>query len=801
MVEITSFATMSEDIINNTFEYVTQLIKSKDLDFSKLKNPTDILHYFTEVTSCMKYPTDKFDPNTGERVMKCVGDLYGRKLNSEMLKAIYSNISNWYYTEYENRFVVEPVYTKEIVDVIKELKKAAWMITGEDVPKFFNALVNTAKVMNGTDKTTENQKSYWIVSPVKGGGKTTLTDAIFDGFEKDGYICKKLGMPEKEWPDLRPFANCHFAVVNDISKAPDYDVFKALTRRETFDSRIRCVGLVSTKPRAAIWGSSNYNAPFETDRGSVTINTVGLTVEAFGKTQLGQTILNNAKTADLSGISIFSHISSALPSNLFEKNETKNVSEVEKKYAKIAKIKGIDVLINLIENYVIYNPENAKENLKKMTLNKLRKDSYFTISEAQFSLVDRVLESIREIDGGLVSRGKKNGEWKYTSWNLSELSDITTEILEGDEETITPEEEIRENQEVWDKIIALFENNTPTDPTTTIKHDDDFEKMSNEILVENGEEPTIKEEYEEALKSLDLFINGDEIQNEPFEINNEMVKNSTSYTDEYYTKPTNKDTDLFESINPIKQKPEDERLIEDIPEYYPRRDIYCESMRNFLFEMDNTLLEEQQAFSLKNFNSKIVNRVVFSGNKSFHNRVTIDEEPESIEHYKFIWNKINENYFLGLADIACKNPSRLTRKPGAVRNDEKTGFKPVEQKLVVSNNTIFSIPAMWNNEWQQKKMSIKMLEMMRKTRHYSHIPQSVDILTELESMENRTHNEEARQMAISLVENDGTLSYDQAARAVSYIGALGFSAEEIMKQIDFGKWNFRKDYIEKLISH
>ena len=329
MKEITSFATMSEDIINNTVELVTQRIKSKNIDFSELKNPTDILRYFNEATSNMKYPTDKFDSNTGERIMKRVADLYGRKLNTDMLKAIYSNISNWYYTEYEDRFTVEPVYTKKIVDVIKELKKAAWMITGEDVPKFFNALINTAKVMNGVNKTTENQKSYWIVSPVKGGGKTTLTDAIFDGFEKDGYICKKLGMPEKEWPDLRPFANCHFAVVNDISKAPDYDVFKALTRRETFDSRIRCVGLVSTKPRAAIWGSSNYNAPFETDRGSVTINTVGLTVEGFGKTQLGQTILNNAKTADLSGISIFSHISNTLPSDFFEKDETTDVSEIE----------------------------------------------------------------------------------------------------------------------------------------------------------------------------------------------------------------------------------------------------------------------------------------------------------------------------------------------------------------------------------------------------------------------------------------------------------------------------------------
>ena len=458
-------------------------------------------------------------------------------------------------------------------------------------------------------------------------------------------------------------------------------------------------------------------------------------------------------------------------------------------------------MINLIENYVLNTLGNAKNNLKKVTLTRLKKDSGISISDAQLSLVDRILESIRQTEG-LISRGKKNGDWRYTSWNLSELSDISTEILEGEEETITPEEEVIENQEAWDEIIALFENNTPTDPNPTIKHDDEFEKMANEILIENVKEPITKEEYEEALKNLDLFVNGEEIQqNKKIERNNEMVKNNTSYTDKYCTKPTNKDTDLFESINPTKQKPEDERMIENIPEYYPRKDIYCESMRNFIFEMEDTLLEEQQALSLKNFNSKIVNRVVFSGNKSFHNRVTIDEEPESIEHYKFLWNKINENYFLGLADTACKNPSRLTRKPGAIRNDEKTGFKPVEQKLVVSNDTVFSIPAMWNNEWQQKKLSIKMLEMMREARHYSHTPQSIDILTELESMENRTHNEEARQMAISLVENDGTLSYQEAARAVSYIGTLGYTAEEIMKQVDFGKWNFRKDYIEKLLSH
>ena len=739
MVEITSFSTMSEDIINNTVELVTQQIKSKNLNFSELNNPTDILHYFNEATSNMKYPTDKFDSNTGERVMKCVGDLYGRKLNIDMLKAIYSNVSNWYYTEYEDRFVVEPVYTKEIVDVIKELKKAAWMITGEDVPKFFNALVNTAKVMNGTDKTTENQKSYWIVSPVKGGGKTTLTDSIFDGFEKDGYICKKLGMPEKEWPDLRPFANCHFAVVNDISKAPDYDVFKALTRRETFDSRIRCVGLVSTKPRAAIWGSSNYNAPFETDRGSVTINTVGLTVEAFGKTQLGQTILNNAKTADLSGISIFSHISNTLPSDLFKKDETKNVNAVEKKYAKVREIKGVEVLIDLIENYVLSTLGNAKDNLKKITLARLRKDSGITISDAQLSLVDRILESIRQTEG-LVSRGKKNGDWKYTSWNLSELSDITTEILEGEEETITPEEEIKENQKAWDKIIALFENNTPTDTTPKKEMTDD-----------------------------EAFAAFDKLCNEQMQLFNTIDEPVGTYKDCYQTLPTNNDDDEFETVNPIKAG---ERRCDD----------NVTSKRNYVFEMDNEPLQGQMKYTEKLIKEKVINRCVFSGSKSLHNRVTINFEPESKEEYKWIFAKLNEKYFDGKADKACSNLSRFTRKPNGYRKD-----KGKVQKLFFKAPFVLDCAYLHKEYLAYKKAEQEryaMLAAMSKSNN-----ENIDF--PISEIPNKIKSAKAELVELCL---NGNASYDEGLEAFQYLVYLGYEYDEIINAIDWGNWNFTESF-------
>lgn len=828
----TSFETMSEDIINNTTEYMTTLIKSKDIDFHSIKSHLDILHYFTKVTQSMTYPTDKFDTKTGERITKCVATLYGRSMHTDFLKKIYNDVSSWYYNEYQDEdMIVEPVYTKSVIEVLKELKKAAWMVSAKDVPLFLKSVINTAKVMNGEKPTTDNQKSYWLVSPVKGGGKTTLTDKIFDGFESDGYKCQKLGMPEKDWPDLRPFSSCHLAVVNDVSKAPDYDVFKALTRRETFDSRIRCIGLIPTTPRAVLWGSSNYNAPYETDRGSVSINTIGTTIEEQLETAFGQTILKSARSADLAQISVLSQIDEKylrffgrLGGSVRPDEEEKTKKEVQvtsHPQPQIPQIPGIEILINLI---VAYNENPMPQKLLScISLQQLRKDAVgITVSDSQLSLVSRILLSMRGTTN-LVSRLGEPKRWQYDRWDLSKLKDVTLDCLaDQTDEIYTAEDEIKANQAAWDEIIAYFENNKPTDPTPT---NDDFEKIANEILIENGEEPITKEEYEEAYKRFEKefnmtdeeindicgIVDQDTMQqleeifgnNESKPVNkiNTMVKEETSYRDKFCTLPTNNKEDLFESINPIKIKPEEKWLIEDIPEYYPRKDIFCSSMRNFIFEMDDTILEEQEAIALKNINQKITNRVVFSGNKSYHNRVTIDEEPESIEHYKFIWNKINDCYFLGLADKACSNPSRLTRKPGAIRNDEKTGYKPVEQELVLSNDNVFHIPGKWNNEWIQKKLAFEMFQQMKEVKHYRHIPKSNNILEELESMEGKTLNEESRQKAISLVENDGVLCYDEAKDAVKYIGCLGFSAEDIAQQIDFGKWNFKKDYIEKLLSN
>jgi len=78
------------------------------------------------------------------------------------------------------------------------------------------------------------------------------------------------------------------------------------------------------------------------------------------------------------------------------------------------------------------------------------------------------------------------------------------------------------------------------------------------------------------------------------------------------------------------------------------------------------------------FEEKKVNRVTYSGKRSLHCRVSLEDIPETLEQYKFVWDRLNELLFEGKADRACSNPARLTKKPFAVRQDNG-----VEQKALI----------------------------------------------------------------------------------------------------------------------
>ena len=121
------------------------------------------------------------------------------------------------------------------------------------------------------------------------------------------------------------------------------------------------------------------------------------------------------------------------------------------------------------------------------------------------------------------------------------------------------------------------------------------------------------------------------------------------------------------------------------------------SMRNMVFEVDEGMtLEEQTDLAKDMVRRGFANRAVFSGHKSVHVRMTVDIEPESVEEYKFIWDRINQLHFSGKADRQCAEPNRKTRRPGGVRDG-------VEQTLICEGDGVFAVPREWIDAWRASK--------------------------------------------------------------------------------------------------
>lgn len=118
-------------------------------------------------------------------------------------------------------------------------------------------------------------------------------------------------------------------------------------------------------------------------------------------------------------------------------------------------------------------------------------------------------------------------------------------------------------------------------------------------------------------------------------------------------------------------------VLNELKDCVNRTDSNCIQHTRFLFEMDNVPLQEQISYLKRN--KEYITRCAFSGSKSFHMIIQFSDDWETTcaDNYKDIWHILNQILFDSKCDIACSNPSRLTRRPGAIRADTKK-----EQKLI-----------------------------------------------------------------------------------------------------------------------
>ena len=110
-------------------------------------------------------------------------------------------------------------------------------------------------------------------------------------------------------------------------------------------------------------------------------------------------------------------------------------------------------------------------------------------------------------------------------------------------------------------------------------------------------------------------------------------------------------------------------VLNELKDCSNRTDANCICHNRFLFEMDKVDLKEQCMYARTTKN--IITRCVYSGSKSIHMIIEFPAKYEDFckENYRTIWKYINNNVFDGKCDTQCRNPSRLTRRPGVIRKD------------------------------------------------------------------------------------------------------------------------------------
>jgi hypothetical protein len=137
----------------------------------------------------------------------------------------------------------------------------------------------------------------------------------------------------------------------------------------------------------------------------------------------------------------------------------------------------------------------------------------------------------------------------------------------------------------------------------------------------------------------------------------------------------------FYSVNPLDGATDHEPIEEYHAVDRPRRaDANVVAYRNFLLELDSMPLPDQQPYIEQM--QVPVSTCTFSGGKSYHFIVALEESLSSEKEYAFIAQWLHN--IVSEADHSTKNPSRLSRFPGVPRID-KNG---TEQKLIFTRGRI-----------------------------------------------------------------------------------------------------------------
>lgn len=679
----------------------------------------------------------------------------------------------------------------ELIDCIKA---TYWNITSKDVCKLvssmFEQIYNT-QLAAGLTEGKDIQKILFIQSPLEGTGKSYATKSIVEDLNALNFKAGQGYYPDRKYPSAKEFGINHFTYIDETvsnqTGLTDQEQWMAIVRRSLINIKQKFEKPYSIKARGGIICLGNADP-------------------VYGYGEIVNTIEMNLRHDEIQRESILGIVKANTKNThrmftCYKLTEEK-VLELSKKLRKISEkltlkkvetnlpyqvLKLLRAAVNnglwfeIFEELFKRTELGIGVNITNISVAGIFDILGISAEQARFTpLRNKLIDFLRALKGesfiSKVNNTKTNAI--YTKYDLTPLKEVNIEELTANDFD-SPQDEVLETLRIYDLIKAEL-TGEDDDPTTDKPSDEtdtntDSTTSTNEEAVENDISPSTLELLDMIEEPKPDFL---KISEEPTKYDT-IEESNHSYERAEIVFPSDNPKDQFEVLNPITTY---------------KRDDCVNSRRNFIFEMDHTPLEEQKKYLKDLIAKKIVNRWVFSGNKSIHMRITVNRDVNDTQEYKYIWKKLNEEYFDGKADRACANPARLTRKLNGIRvdydehNQKTVGKKQIGQNIGNFTIEILPIKEEYKNWKKNKDITNELIHLMdnRKPKKYDTLEETVE----------HWKDSDVKTAVLDCIAGNG--DYYQGIQALAAAKFAGFTYEEVCKEINFGSWNFKEDFYNSL---
>ena len=762
--------------------FVTGKVIEHFSQFDSIPSKLEIQNYISSFVDDYKVDTGKFDAKSGEKILRDLSDFFTKLAVNEIKECqseILKNISKVTYPE-----IVKSGNQKEaLLKILHACKAFAWNIQKEDQVDFLEALFHCFENAKGV---TKYQEGIYIKGEVEGGGKSTLIHSIVDPATEFTKV-KNASWPTGRFADVSPFCSANIAYIEDTSnnqkKEIDEAKLKAILRKEIVECERKGIDAVEMKSVASLIAAGNVEAPNSKDRCWRIFDVIPVDLknpeflesevwksicEQTGKLERGKPIHSGfASFENFGDFENFGNLLSKLKES--EKGEKSTIQTT--KYTWFPRLqnrlKYLPVILETLDK-MKNGPFNFNYISAKQIIDFARdighplNDEWKVISTLKLLAANGVIDKIK---------GNPTSDI-YRRFDLKGLENLSYEELSGESPTeyVTEsvEEQVKNSQLNWEKIIKYFEGNFPSDP--------------------------------EPKKFL---------SDEPVE--GDFPKNFLYKKSEYDTCPTtNKGENTQFVISNPPTKAAIQKTIEN-PEF-SKELAKGENLQkcNFVFEIDpsdeekavlKTLSKEERVAKAREYieeQKRNVERlprevkdsivsVTESGADSLH--VILHTNNEHEESRREIWRYLSDKYFGGQADQQCSNSSRLTPNPNAIRNrkaDTKPEFVGQRQNCWYFNKNPKEFDVKWiENQVLRDIEEEKKRREQRAEENYSRDFQHQELT--VETLQRRKPSR-ARDNAISLLEGN-CCHGPEAVSGMMYILGTGWDEYEMESAIDKGTWS------------